>query len=108
MAKTEHLTEQDAGRWLVRTRDSVHLFDLDAMTVTRIPNPGALPSAYDASRTLLRIIVCTAGENGHWHTRAEGSEAEQFDFIRHATSRILRIDPALGSDDLAGALQVEL
>ncbi|KQW06442.1 hypothetical protein ASC66_08115 [Leifsonia sp. Root4] len=94
MTRLDKLTETNGGRWRVRTRDSVHLFDLEAMTVTRVPGPSSEPSAYDAARPLLRIVECTAGEKGHWHTRADGTDAEHFDFIRHITSRILRICPA--------------
>jgi hypothetical protein len=36
----DHLGPDSTGRWLVRSRGSEHLFDLDAGTYRRTPGPG--------------------------------------------------------------------
>ena len=41
------------GRWEVRTRRARHLWDLEAMTYTRLPGDGSMPMAYDG--TAMRI-----------------------------------------------------
>ena len=48
------LAPDAAGCWVVRTRHTTHLFDLDAAAYARLPGPGR--RAIDHDRTWLRLL----------------------------------------------------
>lgn len=52
------LTPESTGRWVVTTRGSQHLIDLDERTYQRLPGPTGTAFPYDrASLQLMRIQV---------------------------------------------------
>lgn len=52
----DHLAPGTTGRWLVHSRTSTHLLDLDDRLYTRIPGDDAMPLPYDLEPiALLRI-----------------------------------------------------
>jgi predicted phosphodiesterase len=66
-AKVVRLDVRDRGKWIVRTHDAVHAFDLDNRTVERRPNPGARPSpTIDQPLPLLDIRMLHVGGVGIW------------------------------------------
>jgi predicted phosphodiesterase len=66
-ATVVRLDMRDRGKWLVRTHDAVHAFDLDNRTVERRPNPGARPSStIDQPLPLLDIRMLYVGGVGIW------------------------------------------
>ncbi len=89
--EVDHLTGTETGRWRVVTRDSFHVFDFDARTVTRIPGEHAGPTFNDRARPLRSIDACTVGSRGHWTMYAEGW-SDMIDFYWHDTSVIRRIE----------------
>lgn len=89
--EVDHLTGTETGRWRVHTRDSIHLFDFEAQTVTRIPGPYAGPTFNDRPRPLRSIDACTVGARGYWTMFTDGW-SETIDFYWHDTSIIQRIE----------------
>ena len=90
---TEELTGAEGGCWSVRTLGSTHRFDLDAMTVTRIPGEGASPSMNDQARPLIQIVHCTVGARGYWLMSPEAHESAFLEHYWHLSSTIQSIDP---------------
>jgi hypothetical protein len=90
---TTTLNGFEGGRWIVTTHGSTHLFDLDEMTVTRIPGPNAAPTVNDQTRPLLEIVHCTVDECGYWLMEPEGAETEFLDYRWHLSTTIRRINP---------------
>jgi hypothetical protein len=88
------LTGLEGGCWTVSTERSTYEFDLDAMTVTRVPGPAATQSPHDRKRIILEIIDCQVGRAGYWLMYPEGLEAEVFEYFWQYSTRILRIVPA--------------
>jgi hypothetical protein len=84
----------EGGSWVVTTANSHHEFDLDAMTVTRIPGPGAPATVNDRTRPILEIVRCEVGERGLWLLIPEGAEGDNFGFFWHLSTEIRSIDPA--------------
>jgi hypothetical protein len=89
----KELTGTEGGVWHVLTRDSVHVFDLDAMTVTRNPGPGAAPGWKCVAQPLRSIVTCTVGERGYWTMHTEAWSAT-IDFYWHSSSVVRRIERA--------------
>lgn len=87
----DHLAGTETGRWRVHTMGSVHLFDFEAQTVTRIPGEHSAPSFNDRARPLRSIDACTVGARGHWTMFTDGW-SETVDFYWHDTSIIQRIE----------------
>lgn len=55
---TEELAPESAGRWLVTTEHSRHIWDLDAMTYTRLPkHPEARRHDHDATVVRINRVV---------------------------------------------------
>lgn len=55
---TQAVAAEDTGRWLVTTEHSRHIWDLDAMTYTRLPeHPDAQPHAYDETVVKINRVV---------------------------------------------------
>jgi hypothetical protein len=88
--ETSELSLKETGRWVIRTRDSIHLFDLDARTVTRIPGLSANPTVNDLTRPLRFIEACKVGHSGRW-TMHPGPDDTGFDFFWARTSIIRSI-----------------
>lgn len=74
----EELTGREDGIWDVVTRDSVHQFDFDAGTVTRIPGPNARPGINDVPRLLMRIYECTVGQRGYWTMHPDAFDIDRY------------------------------
>ena len=55
-ARVQELTLRSTGRWLVATRGSVHVFDLDASTWCRIPRYGRGAFPYDGKTVVLSRV----------------------------------------------------
>lgn len=91
---TDNLTGAEGGCWIVTTLGSTHRFDLDAMTVTRIPGKGAGRTVNDQTRPLLQIVYCAVGARGYWLMSPEPTESEFLEYYWHLSSTIQRIDPA--------------
>ncbi len=72
------LTGREDGIWDVVTRDSVHRFDFDAGTVTRIPGPSARPGINDVPRLLMRIYECTVGQRGYWTMHPDAFDIDRY------------------------------
>ncbi|QYF74363.1 hypothetical protein [Cryobacterium sp. PAMC25264] len=88
------LTGQEGGLWNVATRGSTHRFDLDAMTVTRIPGESSSPTVNDRPRPLLEIVHCTVGARGYWLMSPDPDEVDYLEHYWHLSSTIQSIDPA--------------
>lgn len=85
-------TEVESGRWQVWTRDSVHIFDLDGGTVTRLPGSDARLGFYDSEPSILRhIYFCQVGRPGFWTLEADW-RAPSFEYVRQLTTVIRKID----------------
>lgn len=82
------LSHAEGGRWNVYAQGSVHRFDLDAGTVTRIPGPNSRPSINDVTRKLRTIEASAVGRSGYWTL---ASDRDDVDFYWQVTSRIVRI-----------------
>lgn len=55
-ARVEQLTAQMTGRWEVRTRSARHVWDLDALTYTRLPGERSTAMAHDGQpMTITRV-----------------------------------------------------
>ncbi len=85
----QELTGSEGGILQVHTRDSIHVFDLDAWTIERKPGPNTWASPSDGSRRLRTIERCRVGERGHWTMK---SDDYLIDYYFHYTSVIQRID----------------
>ena len=83
------LTGNEGGVWHVHTRDSIHIFDLDAWTVERKPGPHARIDPSDTPRRLRTVERCRVGGRGHWTME---SDDYLIDYYFHYTSVIQRID----------------
>lgn len=86
----QELTGSETGRWRVFTRNSSHVFDLDAGTVTRIPGPKAWPGANDRPRPIRSIESCKVGDRGYWTMQTDGW-SPSIDYWWHLTSVIQKI-----------------
>ena len=86
----QELTGSETGRWRVFTRDSLHIFDFDAGTVTRIPGPKAWPGANDRPRPIRSIESCRVGDRGYWTMQTDGW-SPSIDHWWHFTSAIQKI-----------------
>lgn len=82
------LSLADGGRWNVYTQGSVHRFDLDAGTVTRIAGPNSRPSINDVTREIRTIEASAVGRSGYWTLVSDRDDVE---FYWQMTSRIMRI-----------------
>ena len=82
------LTGNESGVWQIHTRDSIHVFDLDAWTIERKPGPNAQADPSDAPRRLRTIESCQVGERGHWTMK---SDDFFIDYYFHHSSRVQRI-----------------
>lgn len=59
--QVEELRPEMGGRWEVRTRSSTHIWDLDAMTYTRLPGEDSTFMPYDEEEMpLTRVDVWPA------------------------------------------------
>jgi hypothetical protein len=84
------LTGNEGGVWQDFTVSSVHVFDLDAMTVTRIPGSSSVPTVNDRTRPIRSIDWCRVGERGEW-TMHEDGRSRDVDYYWHVSSTISRI-----------------
>jgi predicted phosphodiesterase len=87
------LTGVESGLWRVRTRDSTHLFDLDAETVERRPGPNALLPNIKDLRSLRSISVCEIGERGFWTFPSDGVSVDYLWTNSSTVERIERLQP---------------
>ncbi|MET0843369.1 MAG: hypothetical protein ABWY23_05935 [Mycetocola sp.] len=78
----------EGGRWKVHTQGSVHLFDLDRQTVTRLPGANSRATMNDVTRNLRSIEACAVGRGGYWTMEARSFEIA---FFWHLSTRIERI-----------------
>ena len=85
------LTGIEGGLWQVFTVGSMHLFDLDAGTVTRIPGPTSAPTINDRTRPIRAIGACRVGERGRWTMHTDGW-SDTVDHYWQVTSQIVRIE----------------
>lgn len=98
MDEVEDLTGVDSGQWQVWTRDSVHVFDFDNGTVTRMPGGDANPGFYDSEPSVLRhLYFCHVGRPGFWTLEADW-RAPGFEYVRQLTTPIRRINRAKGNE----------
>ena len=74
-------------------------FDLEAMTVTRMPSSTAGVTINDRTRPIRKIVSCQVGEGGYWTMLSEGGYVDPIDFYWQATSAIRRIE-RLEEDDV--------
>lgn len=86
------LTGAESGLWEVHTRDSVHVFDLDARTVERRPGPNALLPNIKDVRPLRSISVCEVGERGFWSFPSEDVSVDYLWTNSSVVERIERIE----------------
>jgi len=85
--RRERLSDEDSGTWLVTTRDSRWVFDLDARCVSRYPDEDALRLPIDDTPRLLgHIFEITVGCPGQWRL---GDETRTMD--RFTSSTVLEI-----------------
>ena len=85
----KELTGTEGGVWHVHTRDSIHIFNLDAWTVERKPGPNTWVDPSDGPRRLRTIEACHVGERGHWTMKPDDF---LIDYYFHYSSVIKRID----------------
>jgi hypothetical protein len=91
-APREELDGTEGGLWVVSTRDSKYLFDLDQHTVTRMPGAGAASTINDQTRPLREIVQCRIGEPGLW-TMQPDSPWSDVRYYWSVSSAIARIEP---------------
>lgn len=97
----ENLTGAEGGCWTVTTLSSTHRFDLDAMTVTRIPGSDAVPTINDQTRPLLEIVTCTVGARGHSLMTPDDRDSPFLEHYWHLSMQVTSIEPALPDGPLA-------
>ena len=85
----KELTGTEDDVWHVHTRDSIHIFDLDAWIVERHPGPNTWADPSDGPRRLRTIESCRVGGRGHWTMK---SDDYLIDYYFHYSSVIQRID----------------
>lgn len=66
----DELADDEGGRWVVETETSQLLFDLDAMTVTRLTPAGGRLQSANRPQPLEGIGVCKAGFCCYWLMRS--------------------------------------
>lgn len=98
----EELEGDEGGVWRVLTRRSCYVFDLDDMTVIRMPGPTASATINDRIRPLRRIEVCRVGEAGYW-TMHPDDESSAVDYYWQSSTVIRRIQRILDGPDSDGA-----
>ena len=86
------LTTAQRGYWRVVTRDSLHLFDLEGGSVTRIRGATAIETVNDRTRPLRTIEKCEVGKRGHWTMHTDNYSFD-IDYFWAHTSRVHRIEP---------------
>jgi hypothetical protein len=91
--RTEELTGAEDGCWIVTTLASTYQFDLDAMTVTRIPGERASRTVHDRTRPLLEIVRCAVGERGYWLMSPEDDVSAFVENYWQLSTTIQSIDP---------------
>jgi hypothetical protein len=90
---TEELAGAEGGCWTVTTLASTYQFDLDAMTVTRIPSKGAGRTVNDRTRPLLEIVRCAVGARGYWLMSPEDDESAFVENYWQLSTTIPSINP---------------
>ena len=90
---TNTLDGSEGGRWIVTTASSQYWFDLEAMTVRRLPGPGAHRSMHDRTRSILEIKRCAVGQSGYWLMKTEGRDSQLFENYWQQTTPIVSIHP---------------
>jgi hypothetical protein len=98
----DELTGNEGGRWRVVSRNSTYVFDLDAMTTTRIPGPTAGLTLNDTTRPIRGIDSCKVGERGYWTMLAENGDLDTIDYFWQACSIIRRIERINADDEVEG------
>jgi hypothetical protein len=91
-AMKDTLTGNEGGCWTVTTVGSTYRFDLDAMTVTRIPGRGTSPTVNDCCRPILEIVHCTVGARGYWLMHPDADEVNFLENYWQLSSTIRAID----------------
>jgi len=76
------------GRWMIHTLGSRHLFDLDKLTVERLPGSGAEPLESDRVHSLRSIVSARIGEPGRWTMRGD----DLVEYYWHVSSIIRHIE----------------
>jgi hypothetical protein len=89
---TSALDGTTGGFRVITTADSHQEFDLDAMTLTQIPQPDPPAAANDRLGSIVQIGRCEAGHRPLRPLRAEGAEADQHDLVSHPTTEIRSVD----------------
>jgi predicted phosphodiesterase len=91
-ATVVRLSRRSHGKWLVKTQDAVHAFDLDYQTVERRPNPGARPSpTIDQPRPLLDIRMLHVGSVGIWMLDPVDEHIPYYDHFSSTIEHIERV-----------------
>lgn len=103
MTEVDELTGREGGRWRVYTHASHYDFDLEAMTVTRMPGPTAGMTIKDCTRPIRKIVNCQVGKGGYWTMLSEGGYMDPVDFYWQATSVIRRIERLKDHDEQLGS-----
>lgn len=85
------LTGVESGQWHVSTRDSVHVFDFDAGTVTRAPGAHAQLGIYDHHPSVLcHLYICQVGRPGYGTLEADW-RAPSYAYVRQLTTTVRKI-----------------
>ena len=93
-ATVNRLAGVESGLWEVKTRDSVHLFDLEARTVERRPGPNALLPNLKDMRPIRSIKVCEIGQRGFWTFPSDDPLVHYLWTSTSVIERIERLQPA--------------
>jgi predicted phosphodiesterase len=89
-AQVTELSVEMTGRWLVESDGSWHRFNLDDLTVERVPRPGAARlAAIDRVCRIRTLDAVRIGEPGRWSLLSESVP----DYVWHVSSVIQHILP---------------
>jgi hypothetical protein len=99
------IPEDATGIWNVKTRDSMHVFDLDKGTVERIPGPYAHTNINDRPRPVRSVDTLVVGEPGRWTMFTDGW-SDTVDYFWHVSSVIHSIEPVPASTQATATAEV--
>jgi len=93
----------DGGRWLITTRTSEHVLDLDAWTYWRRPGPGAVTAAADVGPLRLLRVPVWPQVGGYLYVWYQDPDRPDLQERWHRTATIARIEAmAVAGDDSDG------
>lgn len=95
----DELTGEEGGRWRVVSKSSTYIFDLDAMTTTRIPGPTAGLTINDTTRPIREIERCKVGHRGYWTMLVDDGHLDSIDYYWQACSIIRSIERSNENND---------